>query len=58
MTKGRKKTTGRFDSREELVKEVWIRYHTTPQNVAQIARFCRVSDSTVHNILTSKEGMP
>ncbi len=54
--KGRKPATGRFQTREELVAEVWQRYRHTPCNVAQIARFARVSETTVHNII--KKGNP
>ena len=49
--KGRKKTTGRFETRAELESEVWDRYLNTPSTAADIARFVRVSETTVHNIL-------
>lgn len=44
-------TTGRFTTRAEL--EAWVRrtYHNTPANMADIARQCRVSTTTVSNIL-------
>lgn len=47
----RRKTTGRFDTREEL--EQWVRhlYYDTSAKQAQIARACRVSETTVANIL-------
>ena len=54
----RKPATGRFQTREELVAEVWQRYLNTPSNVAQIARFARVSETTIHNILNRKERRP
>lgn len=56
--KGRKPATGRFQTRAELLAEVWGRYLNTPANVAQIARFARVSETTIHNILKRKEGQP
>lgn len=55
--KGRKPVTGRFETREELEREVRDRYRNTPQNIAQIARFARVSETTIHNILKTK-GQP
>lgn len=44
-------TTGRFATRDEL--EEWVRYtyYNTPANMADIARQCRVSTTTVSNIL-------
>lgn len=47
----RKKTTGRFATREELVATVWREWRKTPRNQTQIARFCRVSATTVNSIL-------
>ena len=54
----RKPATGRFQTREELVAEVWQRYLNTPSNVAQIARFARVSTTTVANILKKTKPCP
>lgn len=54
----RKLTTGRFETREELESEVWDRYHNTAQNMAQIARFARVSETTIRNILDKKGKEP
>jgi hypothetical protein len=56
MGKGKPKTTGQFDTREELVAEVWNRWRNTPSNIADIARAVRVSDGVVHHILNTKEG--
>jgi DNA transposition AAA+ family ATPase len=56
--RGRKKTTGRYGTREELCSEVWRRYRNTPSSMADIARACRVSEGTVAKILNGKEGMP
>lgn len=48
--RGRKRTTGRFDSRYELEQFIWHRYTTTDLNMAQIARAAHVSETTAHNI--------
>jgi hypothetical protein len=56
--RGRAKSTGRFTSREELCDAVWRNYLGTKANIADVARACRVSASTVSNILDSKEGYP
>lgn len=50
----RKPTTGRFETRTELESEVLDRYRNTNQNIAQIARFARVSATTVSKILDTK----
>ena len=50
-TKGRKKITGRFETREELEEAVWNLWANTKCNQAAIARNCRVSPTTVANIL-------
>lgn len=49
-------TTGRFATREELVAWVWCVWSATPANQTDIARQCRVSPTTVANIL--KKGPP
>ena len=56
--KGKKKTTGRYETRAELCDDVWSLYLTTPAKQADIARITRVSETTVANILDSKEGYP
>ena len=53
---GRYLTTGRFDTREELEAWVWHLWQNTPACQADIARQCRVSPTTVANIL--KKGSP
>mgnify|MGYP001773881645 CR=1 FL=1 len=56
MAKGRKPATGRFETREELVEAACRAYRDTDQNVAQIARWCRVSDGVIHKIIDGDEG--
>lgn len=53
--RGRKPTTGRFETREELVAEVWNRYLNTEQSTPQIARFARISNGTVRTILNKSK---
>jgi len=48
----RGKTSGRFKSRLELAEFVWVRWVGTPSNIHDIAVSARVSDATVHRILT------
>ena len=57
-TKGRKKTTGRYDTREELCAEVWNLYLNTASNCTTVGRATHVSLGTVLKILNSKEGYP
>lgn len=45
------KTTGRYETREELEMFVWRWWDLTPLNQSQIARACHVSEGTVANIL-------
>lgn len=47
-------TTGRYETREELVAQVWAWYGTPGTTQAQIARICQVSAGTVANILKEK----
>ena len=54
--RGRKKATGRYDTREELVDYVCSAYHNGPQNQAQIATAARVSAGVVQKILDGEEG--
>lgn len=49
-------TTGRFATRAELVAWIWHAWQHTPACQADIARQCRVSATTVANIL--KRGAP
>jgi DNA-binding transcriptional regulator LsrR (DeoR family) len=56
--KGRKLTTGRFETRAELESEVWDRYLNTPSTQSDIARFARVSTTTVANILKRTKPCP
>ena len=51
MRKGRKPITGRYDTREELEEAVLRDYYNTSRNMTQVARACRVSQSTVSAIL-------
>jgi hypothetical protein len=48
---GRRKATGRFDSRDELEAFVWHEWRATPRNQVQIARAARVGEGTVASIL-------
>lgn len=57
-TRGRKKTTGRYETREELCREVWRMYLDTPRNISQVALVCRVSETIVRIIMDTKEGYP
>ena len=51
--RGRPKTTGKYDTTEELVSNVWFFFKS--QNQAQVARTCQVSETTVANILKQKK---
>ena len=48
---GRRKTTGRFDTREELEERVLYLYHATDNNMSQIAKTCQVSQPVVSKII-------
>lgn len=54
MTRGRKKTTGRYATREELVENIFLLYYGTDANITDVARICRVSGPTVSKILDNK----
>lgn len=56
--KGRKPTTGRFETRAELESAIWDRYLNTPSTIADIAVFTRVSTTTVFNILKRTKPCP
>lgn len=47
--KGRAKTTGRFETREDLEEAVLM--YCRRQSIAQVARTCRVSETVVRRIL-------
>lgn len=51
-----KKTTGRYETREELCDLVWRWYTRGAMSQADIARVSRVSEGTIANILNKKEG--
>lgn len=53
--RGRKQTTGRFDSRAELEDFVIREYYSTSRKVLYIARAARVSEATVHNIIDHRK---
>lgn len=57
-TRGRKPTTGRFESRGELCRAVWNLHLNTPCSQIDIAVRCRISHPTVRSILNSGEGRP
>lgn len=50
-TRGRKPTTGRYKTREELEDMVKWYYKNSPNSMAAIARMVRVSPGTVARIL-------
>lgn len=52
---GRPKTTGRFETRAELVERVRNLYHNTSLSMAAVGRNCKVSFSTANSIIESKE---
>lgn len=52
---GRPKTTGRFNTRRELVDRVRHLYFQTDMSVSSVARNCGVSQTTANNIIESKE---
>ena len=54
--KGRKKTTGRFETRDELVEFICRKYYTTKLGDTAIGRMAQVSQTTVANILSGEEG--
>lgn len=49
--RGRKPTTGRYATREELVEAVWGFYDMPNTSIAQVARICRVSEGVVAKVL-------
>jgi len=52
---GRPKTTGRFDTRAELVERVRNLYFQTDLTMSAVARNAKVSQATANNIIESKE---
>lgn len=56
--RGRKPSTGRYETREELCKEVWNLYLNTPLCTVEIARACRINEAATHKIINKKEGYP
>lgn len=50
-SKGRPPTTGRFDTRKELVEFIFDNYQHSPRNMTLIARAAKVSLTTVSKIL-------
>ena len=56
IAKKQRQTTSHFETREELEAWVWHLWQNTPANQADIARQCRVSTTTIANIL--KKGKP
>lgn len=49
----RKQTTGRYATRDELVREVWHWWSQPGTTQTQVARICRVSLGTVSKILSA-----
>ena len=54
MSRGRKPTTGKYQTREELEKFVRFFYFETGQCQAQVARTCGVSELVVDKIIRSR----
>jgi hypothetical protein len=52
----RKRITGRFDTREELVNFICSKYHKTTLHQAEIARLTSISETSVAKILSGIEG--
>jgi hypothetical protein len=52
------KALGRYETRDELCREAWLMWLNSPRNISQIAKLCRVSETTIHTILNTKEGYP
>jgi hypothetical protein len=52
---GRKKSTGRYESREALCLGVWGLWIKTKCNISDIATVTRVSVGVVSKIIDSKE---
>ena len=53
--RGREKTTGRFDTRAQLVERVLYLYQDTSCSNARIARNCHISETTVAKIIKEKK---
>lgn len=52
--RGRKPTTGRYETRHELESEVLRIYHETSMNMSQISRVAQVSRSLVSKIIDNR----
>jgi len=52
---GRKGTTGKYDTREELIHNVNFFYYQTNQTQAQVARTCGVLETVVKGILQTRK---
>lgn len=48
---GKKLTTGRYETREELVEQIWKWWDMKGTTIPQIASVTRVSETTVRKIL-------
>lgn len=51
---GRRKSTGRYETREELEREVLFWWRETGAHQAAIARIVRASESTVAKIINAQ----
>lgn len=51
--RGRRKTTGQYETREELEETIIYMYTNTRLRMPQISRICKVSIGTVSSILTA-----
>lgn len=55
MPRGPRPTTGRYETRGELVYWAHHWYYSTKMSMAQVARACRVSEGVVINILKKEK---
>lgn len=54
MKRGRKPTTGRYETRHELESEVLRMYYETDRKMSEIARIARVSEGVVSRIIDNR----
>jgi hypothetical protein len=54
----RPKTTGKFETRDDLTAYVWSNHLGTMRSMADIARGAQVSASVVSSIINASEGKP
>ena len=47
----KRKTTGRFETREDLERHIWLLWSRTASKTGQIAKWCHISYGTANTIL-------